>query len=361
MRRLENKQLCASASPQVMAEHGVAAPESYWKFRCIGEVCEDNCCHSWDVAVLHKELRRIAAVTRLPLHAITQPRISGKRTGPAVSARKLPVLRRRPGGECVFQTDSGLCRVHRDYSETLLPKGCQRFPRQTGLIHGMEAAWLSFGCPEAVRVALSGAMTICREQGEVLKLPVETLDAVASTEPVTLLETLLAEIVRLSGTGELQKSEVSELISVGDAYLRGLCARLQETCEDDVLVERLSYAATARHSASARPASDLAMLQQLLWHMLWMFSRGAPSDIEVLGRALFFTTLAVRLADVSVSTEHSWGLSLVSATYRSFRQLYHKEATYQHVRWAVKGVAEEPKALFALTLTLDPGSFDAGI
>jgi len=92
------------------------------------------CCSSdWDVPVelpLYRSLRDALATARVVATAPTEGDEPAFLTGPDLPEGTAAIVGRTAAGDCVFyHRDSGLCVVHRDLGEPMLPPACRHFPR----------------------------------------------------------------------------------------------------------------------------------------------------------------------------------------------------------------------------------------
>ena len=92
------------------------------------------CCTSdWDVPVevpLYRTLVDALEAGRLQTAAAPMDGDTVLMTGPDLPEDAAAMVGRTPAGDCVFyHRGSGLCVIHRDAGETVLPSTCQHFPR----------------------------------------------------------------------------------------------------------------------------------------------------------------------------------------------------------------------------------------
>ncbi len=77
------------------------------------------------------------------------------------------VLNHRPGGGCVFLTDSGKCAIHAEVGPDEKPLACRIYPFTTTRSHGVEHVGLRFDCPSA---AASRGGSLGSHRAEINKL-----------------------------------------------------------------------------------------------------------------------------------------------------------------------------------------------
>jgi lysine-N-methylase len=123
------------------------------RFGCIGADCEDNCCHSWNVFVdkdTHNLLK--LALKSNPEHRkklkthFTKVKIDKKRTQTMIRLNK--------DGTCPMLEPSGLCWIHSNYNERLLPDVCATYPRRVSQIGNRQELTGAASCPEVTRQLL---------------------------------------------------------------------------------------------------------------------------------------------------------------------------------------------------------------
>jgi len=126
-------------------------PSYYETFRCVGSVCEDNCCSGWRVPV-DKE-------TYQEYQANTDPTL-GPKLRSLVNISAAPESEdswaeiKLNQGVCSFLSN-GLCEIHAALGEKLLSKNCATFPRVMTNVEGVLERSLDLSCPEAARLALA--------------------------------------------------------------------------------------------------------------------------------------------------------------------------------------------------------------
>ncbi len=126
------------------------------RFGCIGEKCEDNCCHGWTVDIDENTQKRMQKLTAL--HSAEERRrwsaAVGKRPAGPDDKRMIWSLKLQPDGRCPMLEDSGLCHVQGTFGPKLLSDVCAVYPRRVQKVG--EAVELSgmVSCPEVARQLL---------------------------------------------------------------------------------------------------------------------------------------------------------------------------------------------------------------
>src|SRR4051794_36543876 len=101
------------------------------RFGCIGEKCEDNCCHSWTVQIDAATLKRMKQVTSL--HSEKERKFwqaSLHQVQMSEGGEKSTAMKLRDDGRCPMLEDSGLCHVQGTFGEKLLSDTCAVYPRR---------------------------------------------------------------------------------------------------------------------------------------------------------------------------------------------------------------------------------------
>ena len=121
----------------------------YSAFRCIGDACEDTCCHGWGISVDKATYTRYQEVTDIELHPKLQQLVTIKNTNSdsAYAAIQLD------GDRCPF-LDEGLCIIQKRLGEDYLCHTCATYPRIQNSVEGHIENSLELSCPEAARLTL---------------------------------------------------------------------------------------------------------------------------------------------------------------------------------------------------------------
>lgn len=135
----------------------VITPQFYQNFQCIGSECENNCCHHWNVTLDRETYKDYKEHGDIKIRQIAnkQTKSCGK---DSIHYRQIKL---EDNGNCPLLEDSGLCYVHKNHGEDLLPPICKVYPREDKLVGDELHSSLSISCPEAARKILldSSAMS----------------------------------------------------------------------------------------------------------------------------------------------------------------------------------------------------------
>jgi lysine-N-methylase len=133
-------------------------PAFYTNFKCIGTACENNCCHHWNITMDRPTFKVFKTHSDFKVRQVAEKKT--KSCGPdGVDYRQMKL---EPNGNCPLLDDEGLCYVHKNHGEEILPQTCKIYPREDKLIDGELFSNLSISCPEAARKILldPGSMTV---------------------------------------------------------------------------------------------------------------------------------------------------------------------------------------------------------
>ena len=122
-------------------------------FQCIGDRCENNCCHGWNVDLdknsyvwmkkkfqnAPKELKRFKQFVKVKDK-------NNKRFHASILIKA--------DQSCPYLEDNGLCEIHKRFGETRLSHVCRSYPRRFYHDHGQIELSGSLSCPEVARRAL---------------------------------------------------------------------------------------------------------------------------------------------------------------------------------------------------------------
>ena len=144
---------------------------SYMKpFSCIGPDCEDSCCSGWQIGLSPKDLKRLREYLASQNRSKDYDDIVVFESVSSGGAADIARFNFSWDGACPMMED-GLCVMHRDQGERILPTLCSTFPRsfmETGSqiqLHGQ------FSCPEVVRLCLLGEPAYDLHQLEPERIP----------------------------------------------------------------------------------------------------------------------------------------------------------------------------------------------
>lgn len=101
------------------------------RFSCIGENCEDNCCHDWLIHIdkTHyykiKEAMSVNAEKQSLFKANVQLTLKNKSSNERYAHLVLDHQQ-----QCGFLETNGLCGLQMHYPQNRLPEGCRSYPRK---------------------------------------------------------------------------------------------------------------------------------------------------------------------------------------------------------------------------------------
>jgi lysine-N-methylase len=143
-------------------------PRYLQSFSCNGPKCPDTCCSGWNVHLDEATHEAWQSVQWLGANQRLAAHLRSVRPEEQQGGGHPALIVRTAAGTCPLLADGGLCSVHTKLGEELLPLICHTYPR--GIVRtGHETSmYLSLGCPEAARLALSdpSAMDMVPARGE---------------------------------------------------------------------------------------------------------------------------------------------------------------------------------------------------
>lgn len=119
-------------------------------FQCIGDRCEDNCCHSWTISIDKITFRNyeqhpdpaVKALSKLHIRKVKQ---SNEHWG---------VIQLDEQGACPFLDENRLCQIHSKAGAEALSHTCKTYPRSQSRIGNQVRKSLMLSCPEVCRQLL---------------------------------------------------------------------------------------------------------------------------------------------------------------------------------------------------------------
>jgi lysine-N-methylase len=129
-----------------MLEH--LRPQYAKAFRCIGQDCEDTCCHGLDVVVdktTYQKYQSTPGFQPVLEHLVL---ITSNPTDSHHARIQLT-----PSFTCPFLADR-LCSIQKEHGEDYLSVACSTYPKVTRRIDGLMEKALFLSCPEAARLVL---------------------------------------------------------------------------------------------------------------------------------------------------------------------------------------------------------------
>ncbi|MFQ1637298.1 flagellin lysine-N-methylase [Aeromonas veronii] len=155
-------------------------PHFVQHFQCIGDRCEDNCCHSWTITIDKQTFRNYErhpdpAVKSLSKQHIRKVKESNARWGE---------IKLDEQGACPFLDENRLCQIHSKAGPEALSHTCKTYPRAQTRIGNQLKKSLMLSCPEVCRQLLLDPMAMQTEVTELAQpLPF-------ATPPSTAMATL---------------------------------------------------------------------------------------------------------------------------------------------------------------------------
>jgi lysine-N-methylase len=124
------------------------------RFGCIGDKCEDNCCHSWTVQIDPLTLKRMKQVTSMHSEQERKFWTSSLHQVEMEKGQRVTAMKLRDDGRCPMLEDNGLCHVQGTFGANLLSDTCAVYPRRIQKVgEAIELSGMS-SCPEMARQLL---------------------------------------------------------------------------------------------------------------------------------------------------------------------------------------------------------------
>lgn len=146
-------------------------PRFVQHFQCIGDRCEDNCCHSWTITIDKQTFRNYErhpdpAVKSLSKLHIRKVKESNERWGE---------IKLDEQGACPFLDENRLCQIHSKAGPEALSHTCKTYPRAQTRIGNQLKKSLMLSCPEVCRQLLLDPLAMQTEVTELAQpLPFAT-------------------------------------------------------------------------------------------------------------------------------------------------------------------------------------------
>ncbi|QXW31148.1 flagellin lysine-N-methylase [Aeromonas sanarellii] len=130
--------------------HTLVTPRYYTDFHCIGDQCEDNCCHGWTISIDKKTYRHYVSHPDQLIQSTARQHIEKVRNSDA----HWGTIRMDESGACPFLDGVGLCNVHKKMGVEALSHTCKTYPRQLRQFGTQHRRSLMLSCPEVSRQVL---------------------------------------------------------------------------------------------------------------------------------------------------------------------------------------------------------------
>lgn len=128
-------------------------PTYFDRFSCIGPLCTDNCCHSWEIMIDKEHYHRYIKESNPEFRQICLNTVRKLRHN--ASPDRFASLALKEDGRCGFQDEDGGCRIYRLLGPNALSCTCAIYPRRKAMF--LPNVWelsLSLSCEEAAKLAL---------------------------------------------------------------------------------------------------------------------------------------------------------------------------------------------------------------
>ena len=140
----------------------IYTPHFVQHFQCIGDRCEDNCCHSWTISIDKLTFRNYErhsdpAVKSLSKLHIRKVKKSNEHWGE---------IQLDEQGACPFLDENRLCQIHSKAGADALIHTCKTYPRSSSRIGNQLKKSLMLSCPEVCRQLLLDPMAMQTEVTE---------------------------------------------------------------------------------------------------------------------------------------------------------------------------------------------------
>ncbi|MCX4035605.1 flagellin lysine-N-methylase [Aeromonas caviae] len=137
-------------------------PHFVQHFQCIGDRCEDNCCHSWTISIDKQTFRSyerhpdptVKSLSKLHIIKVKQ---SNERWGE---------IKLDEQGACPFLDENRLCQIHSKAGPDALSHTCKTYPRAQTRIGNQLKRSLMLSCPQVCRQLLLDPLAMQTEVTE---------------------------------------------------------------------------------------------------------------------------------------------------------------------------------------------------
>lgn len=127
-------------------------PQYVKKFNCIGQKCEDNCCHGWSVFVDKNMYNKYRNIKNSELRNKLNKNVTRVRSNGTV--QKYGKIKMDKNYKCTFLDNNGLCEIHKQIGGDYLSDVCCCYPRLSNSVDRSIEIYGDMTCPEMVRIAL---------------------------------------------------------------------------------------------------------------------------------------------------------------------------------------------------------------
>jgi len=123
------------------------------EFKCIGGICEDNCCIGWDVDIDKSTFKQYYKVQDKDMKKMFQKNVYNNNNY-CYAEVDYGQVKLKDGKRCPFLDEDNYCIIHSKLGEEYLSNVCTSLPRITNKINGYYEMSLDVACPEAARILL---------------------------------------------------------------------------------------------------------------------------------------------------------------------------------------------------------------
>ena len=128
-------------------------PEYYLDFRCKCGSCRSSCCTGWDIALGRDEYYRLIGMDCSPeLHRRLQ---CAFHPAQSPSPDHFQVISPNWLGDCHMHDENGLCMLHAECGEEMLPEVCRMYPRSLKKSGDMNIAVCTNSCEGVIEMLLA--------------------------------------------------------------------------------------------------------------------------------------------------------------------------------------------------------------
>lgn len=133
-------------------------------FKCIGNLCTDNCCIGWDVDIDQKTFEAYQTITDSPLCERFQTDVKRHKgsSDPMIDYGRMVLKQDK---RCPFLADNDLCDIQSTHGEEALSKVCNAYPRMVNQVDGIYELSATLSCPEVARLVLLHPQSLTIEEG----------------------------------------------------------------------------------------------------------------------------------------------------------------------------------------------------
>ena len=133
-----------------MYKYQVYQPQYYKNFKCIGNECKNNCCHSWVIMIDKPTYDKYMSLDEEVKNEY------GKKITIASREPFVAAINMRADKKCQFLNDNMLCDIQARFGHEYLCHTCMAYPRSFCSINGGIEVFLELSCEAAARLALLG-------------------------------------------------------------------------------------------------------------------------------------------------------------------------------------------------------------